>query len=307
MRKLLILFFTILMGCNLAGGGTGQGADLTGSEGLVITKGTIPNIIYPGQSFSIPITLENKGTSNIEDAILSISGYEEQYVHFDVPPIVEKINLEGRTALTPIGERTTKIFRVGSISLPQGKDIAQVFLARVCYKYKTIASPIVCINPKLASGESVQPGACDPSKVQLSSTQGAPLAVTKVEVIPLSNEGFVSFIIHVKDVSKGPAAILEDSYAKPCARGIGTLFVDEVGKIKIEAFLSGQKIQCFSLFEDAIEADMFKITKEGPFAICRATIDPEADAYTTPLSIELSYGHGSSEVFSVDLKSTTNR
>ena len=304
MKKLIFLLLIILSGCNFGQGGisTGAGTDITGSEGLSMKLGTIPGTVYLGQSFTIPITLENQGASKVEDAILSISGYNENYVHLDDSPKVEKINLEGKTTFSPVGERTVKIFRVGSISLPEGKDVTQVFLARVCYKYKTIANPVVCINPKLVQGESFQPGTCNFNEVKLSSTQGAPIAVTKVEALPYINEPTVDFLIYVQDVAKEGKAVYEESYTKPCL-GKEPIFASEVEELKIEAYLGeNNKITCYPVAGEDEEITSFKIEEKGPSVKCRATIDTEANAYTTVLSIHLSYGYYNGQVFTVNLK-----
>ena len=290
MKRLLVLLLVIITGCNLSGG-AGKGADITGTEGLTIKIGTVPSLVYLGQSFSIPVTIENAGTSDIEDAILSISGYNNKYIHLDGPSRIEKINLVGRTTFSPVGERTTTIFNVGAISLPDNKEeITQVFQIKGCYKYKTIANPVVCINPRLGRGEPSPPGSCDNRIDTLSPTQGAPIAVTGVTAITITNEPVMEFHIEVDDVSEKGEAILEELYAKECL-GKESVSPEEIEVIKIEAFLSGQKLQCFEPGRGDEETDKFIIRDKGPSVICRAAIDPDTDPYTAVLSIQLKYGY----------------
>lgn len=277
-----------------------QAADIIGTEGLVMTIGKLPAELYQGQGLQIPVTLENLGTSDINGGVLSISGYDENIVHFRPPVKIEGIQLTGKTNFIPGGKRTD-FFTISSINLPGAKQTKQTFEVVACYLYKTDASPIVCINPQRVLGKTdINTQACTFDDAQISSSQGAPIAVTKVENWYYLDKNEIEFRIFVKDVSGKGVAMSQNSYAKRCL-GKEALRAEDIGMINIEAYLGGQKISCYSV-ENNAETDHFTILGSTHSVYCRTSLNSNTPAYTTPLTISLSYGYVNLNVFSIDLK-----
>ncbi len=305
MRKLFffIILVILLSGCNIIQKRTTdqQPANLEGTEGLVLTLPKLPAELYVGQGLEIPVTLENQGASNVENAILAIPMYGETIVQFRQPPIFEGINLEGRSLLVPLGEKTTKVFTISSIKLPSEKEISKTFEVIACYQYKTEASPVVCINPKSQLTQDTTKPACEFVDAILTPTQGAPIAVTKVENWYYIDRNEVEFRIFVKDVFEKGVLLKKSAYAKRCLSG-EALDTGDLGTINIEAYMSGKKIDCYSVASDEF-ADNFVIRENMPSIRCRAKIDFNEPAYTTPLSLYLSYGYNVGKVFTINLKS----
>lgn len=310
MRKLFLIFILILFltGCNYISKVTDlvkpaeEDADILGSEGLVLTLPELPTELYVGQGLEIPVTLENKGAHKVENAILVISaGYDDKTVKFRSYPKIEGINLEGRTQFVPIGERTTKTFTISSISLPGDKEASKTFEVIACYQYETAASPVVCINPGSQFEKGVIAGACNFVDAKISPSQGAPIAVTKVETWYLTNREEAEFRIFVNDVSDKGVILKKEAYAKRCLSS-DPLQTEELGIINIEAYMGGKPLTCYSVAAEE-EAKQFTIRENAPSVRCRAKIDFDEPAYTTPLSIYLSYGYNIGKAFTITLKS----
>ncbi len=303
MKKLILVITLtlVLSGCTSLLKG-GQNADIQGSDGLVMTIGRLPSEVSVGQGLQIPIQLENVGVHKVENVILSISGYNPQYVHFNGLPKIEGINLDGRSTFVPVGEKTTKFFTIDSITLPDYKELQQTFEAYACYQYKTEASPVVCINPQLTFGLTDMKSGCTFYDAQISPSQGAPLAVTKVESFYYTNQHDIEFRISVQDVS-GKGVVLDSlAYGKRCL-GTEALKTEDLNTIKVDAFMSGQKLPCYVgetqtdkfLLQNNLNANEYSIR-------CVAKIDPAEPAFTTPLSITLSYGYAIGKSFTITLK-----
>lgn len=270
---------------------------LTGTDGLTIKIERYPKEMYIGQGAQIPVTLENKGTAKAENAILVLGGYDPNYVKFRTQPRFEGINLEGKSLLVPTGGRDTKIFTITSISLPNEKEKTETFQAVACYQYTTEASPVVCINPKLAYGVQAVESGCNFEDAKITQTQGAPVAVARVNTVYFLDSSEVEFRLYVQDVGKGNL-IDKNAYAKKCL-SIEPLTKDEKGLIYIEAYLGNQPIPCYL---GNNEVSSFKIANEGYSVVCRAKIDTTAAAYTTPLSLYLDYGYVVADEFTIKLK-----
>lgn len=281
---------------------TKKAADITGTAGLVITLPKLPKEVYTGQGLEIPIQLENGGTSKIENAILILSGYDDKIINFRTQPKIEGISLEGRSEMVPVGEKRTEIFTISSVNLPSAKQITQIIQAVACYPYKTEASPVVCINPQAAYGKTDIKTGCDFTDAQLSSSQGAPIAVTKVETWYFIDERQVEFRIFVKDVFGKGIVTNSATYGKRCLVS-DSLGENDLNIISAEVYMSGQLLSCYSVTgTDPIEKFNLLQDSSIPVLRCRAKLDPNKAAFTTPLTIRLSYGYVQLDVFSLLIK-----
>ncbi len=295
------LFFAILIlfsACNLIVKKEVQVSDLTGTEGLTITLPKLPSEIYVGQGLEIPITLDNLGAHKVQNGILAIVGFNPEFVKFRQSKI-EGINLAGKTNFLP-GEKTTKIFTIDSASLPEEKQREESFEVIACYQYETIAIPIACINPQSQTGVQVVKGSCDYVDAKISTSQGAPVAVTKVENWYYLESKEVEFRIYVKDVSSKGSVLAKDSYAKFCLSD-RELDAEDFNKINIEAYMGTQKMACLPISGENMP-DSFTIFDESPSVKCRASIDFDKPAYTTPLSLYLTYGYAARTGFKINIK-----
>ncbi|MEK6886868.1 MAG: hypothetical protein AABW88_03475 [Nanoarchaeota archaeon] len=295
---LFFVFFILFSACNLVTKKETQVADLTGTEGLIITLPKIPSEMYVGQGLEIPITLENLGAHKVKNGVLSIVGFNEDFVKFNQAPKIEGINLDGKTNFLP-GERTTKVFTINSVSLPEEKQREESFEVIACYQYETIAIPIACINPQSQTGVQVVKGSCEFVDAQLSTSQGAPLAVTKVENWYYLESKEVEFRIYLKDVSGKGSILAKESYAKFCLSNT-ELNSEDFNKINIEAYMGTQEMRCSPIGGSV--GPSFTLLENSPAVTCRASIDFDKPSYTTPLSLYLTYGYATRVGFKITLK-----
>ena len=108
-------------------------------------------------------------------------------------------------------------FKSGSIALPTGVDrYNPPLVATACYEYKTLASPEVCVDPGFYELTSEQK-ACQVQDFGLSGGQGAPVAVTFVNVDMVGSK--VVFEIDVANVGGGRVVSPRASLAK-CPIGL---------------------------------------------------------------------------------------
>jgi len=299
MNKSLFIFILslfLLASCTLFQKQT-EVSDILGTDGVVIIIPSVPKELSSGQGIEIPITLQNVGAHKVQNAVLTITGYNPEYVNFRTTPKVEGINLEGKTRYIP-GEKITKFFTISSITVPESTVRTEVFDVFVCYQYQTIATAVVCINPQLAFGETAVISGCDFADAKISASQGAPVAVTKVQTWYYSDKNEVEFRIFVKDVSNKGVVIENSAYSRFC---LSSSPVKELDLVDIKAYIGGQEINCYIGNE---QVSRFKIIEEGYSVVCRTPYDMYEQAFTTPLSLMLSYGYVTREGFSIDLKNT---
>jgi len=180
-----------------------------------------------------------------------------------------------------------------------------VILATVCYPYFTKASPTVCIDP--FPFEHREEKVCEIGSVTLSS-QGAPIAVTKVEQEAAT--GKIQFKIHIKNVGDGDVIWNKEGLDEltpllnRCSPlGGGILNRKDFDRVQVESVIIGNvdmlKENRCSPFTDgtAGTTNIVKLFNGEGFVICTLNVRDLGSiqsAYTSPLNIELRYAYRSS-------------
>src|SRR3989337_2797933 len=119
--------------------------------------------------------------------------------------------LRGNTPDYPNGEEGFIEFKGYIKNWPANLDhTTQNFLVTNCYGYATYAAPEVCIDPQPFSQDRK---VCIPQEIVFSQSQGAPVAITRVEQEPTPNS--VIFTIHFKNVNKG--TVMDIGYLQRCS------------------------------------------------------------------------------------------
>lgn len=203
----LILIILMVVGCKMRSPAEAERIveDIhKGTQGLVMSfaKGMPPDKIYDTSTLDLLIELRNKGTSDLEGTgpnkgcMLYLSGYDKSIILFDKEEYPCG-NLDGRSVFNPEGGMGAVEFNADTIILPYGVDSYEPnLLITACYKYKTVATPVVCVDPHLYEISPVQ-RACAVSDVSMSGGQGAPVAVDRVDVDMMKND--VLFKIHISN------------------------------------------------------------------------------------------------------------
>ena len=310
---ILILFLLVILiiGCKPP---TSSSSDTSsyrqGTSGLVMNflSGAPPSNMYADSNeIDIPISIEvrNKGAYPTSDDswndgnVIFISGFDAA--------IISSWELDGGSGSSASLSGKADVLEGKSINNPEGgydllefigtADLGTIdiekytpnFLVTACYDYKTKASPNVCIDPRPFTTVK-ENKVCDIHDVSLDS-QGAPVAITKVESKALSSS--LQFKIHFKNVGKGDV-IKFDSLSK-CSTDGEKLGRKDMDIIEISDVKIGNKglTNC--------KGDVRLINNEG-FIVCYLDdYKEESSAYTTPLYIEIAYGYRSTISKSVEI------
>lgn len=261
----------------------------TGTSGLEMEfiKQSPPDEVFENQIFMAEVLLQNKGASDIKNGKLLI-GMEKDYMEllYDRQGF-ESIDfeLEGKSIKNPVGEEKVEGFKIKAKKIdPQTEQHDSTIYVTSCYKYETKASETVCIDVDIHNLVLLEKP-CEVKDISLSS-QGAPVAITKIEekMSPSENGDIIlpRFTIYLEN--KGDGEVIDkNSIDKFCSSG--PVKSEDINKISIEAYLSGVPLEC-KFYE-------LKLKDKEDKVICslKEGIKDDEPAFTTILTIKLSYGY----------------
>ncbi|MBI2655525.1 hypothetical protein HYX06_03830 [Candidatus Woesearchaeota archaeon] len=308
----------------------------TGTDGLKIRflPNNPPPTIFVGSSgnlqnkIDIAVEIVNRGVYPQPEerqpitGKLYLSGYDKNIIEFASGQqpffdLSKSTALFGKTLINSEGGSEVATFspQVKFESMRVDK-YEPIILATLCYEYKTIAGPSVCIDPDPYPTVK-QKKVCEVKNIILTS-QGAPIAVTKVEEKALSEK--TQFMITVKNVGLGdvlrirsdtqqtqgafqaPAKQSGSTIEKCDPFGSSKITKEDIDKVYVEGISIGDKfLDCWPFAESTGKSGKGHIrlqNGEGSI-ICELQKDyistgtagypGGSTAYTTPLRIELSY------------------
>lgn len=196
--------------------------------------------------------------------------------------------LPGDTAETPGGGIEVFEFPSYIFGLPPSlESFKQPIAITACYDYVTRATAMMCIDPN--PNNNIRK-VCRAGGVSLSSGQGAPLAITRIDQIAANKKSV--FTIHVKHNKKDQTSVIYDwQQLYKCNPNSGSIVkatdlnVAYVGYIA----LSGRP----DLIECTPQDGKIRLDESGNGQItCTAFSDNNVEsAYEAPLEIELWYGY----------------
>ncbi|MFH1054182.1 MAG: hypothetical protein V1740_07220 [Candidatus Woesearchaeota archaeon] len=295
MKKTLTLFFVMVFiyGCTNDGGSTPRYNPFSGTNGMVIdfTRNSPPEKVYENQKFSVIVDAKNDGASDIIDGKIML-GFEKDVIETD--KLEEDIELRGRSVNNDIGEEKFINFNLRSKNLdPQVEVIESLITATACYRYQTIFGKAVCVDTDPLD-KNIPKYACEAEDIS-SSGQGAPVAITKVEVemAPHNDEGKVKPMFKIYIENKGDGIVYNpDIVDRACSSDklerddINTLYVAEA-KLSNDYYLecSPRKI--------GEGRGFIKLREDEKIIRCsyEEGIDANIPSFTAPLVIKLEYGY----------------
>ena len=319
---LFVLFIISATGCDLIGKEDDDGGDFkrvdAGLEMEFVANSPGDKYLIGGEAgaeedIDIIIDLRNKGTfpegDKFEEGTIYLGGFDNDIIVIGklvngifVKDLREKSkSLFGRflpaaSTLNPMGGFDTVEFDGRIIGNKITIDeYNPTIMATACYKYATRASPTVCIDP--SPYDERQEKVCRIGSQTLPS-QGAPIAVTKIEQEAATNK--IQFKIHIKNT--GGADVLkpgEDTLNKCSPLGGGRLDRKDFDRVVLKKLQIGSVDllgdgRC-SPFADGTNNIIRLFNGEG-FVICILDVRELGNvqsAYTTPLNIELGYNYRS--------------
>ncbi len=261
-----------------------------GTEGLYMrfAQNLPPTRLFSGEELAVVLELENRGTYTIGgpgDRIY-LSGFDPAIVS-GISPAGEQIPLlEGRSQFVSQGGVDTVTFRAMTKVLQDRYPLR--LLATACYNYETVASANMCIDPD-PYAPGIRPRVCVPQNVGLGEGQGAPVAVTLVEVD--ASPGKTRFKIHVQNVGGGEVFRSGGQTLNKCAPG-SRLDFDEIDYVELaDVIVSGVSIKgsCRPLDKGHI-----RLTNNQGLVYCEFDRPRGEAAYVSPMTIVLRYGYRTS-------------
>ena len=156
-------------------------------------------------------------------------------------------------------------------------------MVAACYKYQTIAEPLVCIDPEPYSvfDEEKVCTINQAGKTYSMSSQGAPVAVTKVtEEISSRN---IHFGIHIKNVGDGK--VVDENVRNDCPLDMD---YNDVDKVLVKAklpFDASPNCQPKGDYRDPVRLD----DNGNGFIFCTFKKPASKSAFETILQVQLDY------------------
>ena len=237
-----------------------------GTKGLVIEKvdNLPPDEIMEGSDFVIGVELKNKGAVDIQEAIVTLYGFEGGYVSINNPQYY--VDIPGSQPGFPEGGYEILNFEVKNNEIPEVvKTYTAAYTVSAYYRYKTEVASDVCINPNLYSYVKTKETVCEPKEITISGGQGAPVAVTKIEqsFTPYQEKIKANFLITFANKGDGEVA----------------------GKVHIgDVRLANVPISCN---QDSVTLK----EKEEKSVLCSGEILLSSGTYIAPLAVDLIYDY----------------
>ena len=316
-----LLFFIIIIAlflssCNgINSGSNGATANyhlgMTGFE-IKFLDQQPPNDVYENSNFVAGFTVENSGATNVNGnnyGILSLS-FDPFYIdtsgmtgtgNVQVAQnsvTLGNIQLVGKSQLNPSGASTVVSFpgfKAKTILGQMGEPTTDL-LVSMCYPYNTVYSGVVCVDYSLA-GQDLRKQVCYQKSLDLSSGQGAPIAITKIEVEnqPVTSGGTSVavrpvFTVHVQNKGQGNVLSPVSGAGLDRVCSLQDITKQDFNTINIQAALSASTILTCT-------PNPIKIVNDEGISRCEVSdtdLVVGTHNYETTLNINLSYVYLSS-------------
>ena len=302
----LILVFVI--GCKGRGSGENKNIERDyhiGTDGLEMNflNNAPPNRIYVGDDLEVILELRNKGAwpdSDVFDGKLEVSGFDLAAINGRWEGGNEiQSTLRGKGQFLPEGGYTTKTYKDSDgVNVPS--DDVDVYSTDIivasCYKYKTQARPVVCIDPDpfaVVQEDKVCQINDNGETYSTGSGQGGPVSVSSIrqEV----GKDRIYFRIYLRNAGGG--SVIEERAFNDCPFDLKT---DQIDKVKVGVRLSYDANPDCSPRGTA--EDPVRLTDGQGTIFCSFTKPATTvSAFTTPLEIDLSYVYSSSIKKKIDI------
>ena len=299
-----------------------------GTEGVVFdfSSNMPPSVLYENTPAIVSFDVFNRGAYSIRDpekGIITLR-YDNLYfssdrrsVYFEGDRVnINGFTLEGRQPGYPRGDRTLVELGRLDINEIQGDRSAVTtrLSASICYPYKTFLTETVCVDTDVFEG--VSDPVCRSRGAYTYSSQGAPIAISKIEprMIPRSrqeeaqdvhtsvvdpetgqflgiaeiSEGTELFIIQpvfeieVRNAGRGTVFYSSSSDTHDVCTGMGS--ARELNQVKISAMLGSQEMDC--------SPEIVTLRNDRGTTICRvpdSDLVPTIGSYTQIINVEAEY------------------
>ena len=273
MRKIILLLMVLLFLLTSCGETSERGADINYKQGFldinIASEGNKEE--YQGQPLELPITVHNILAYDIEDISVAIKGFDNHFVEMYAEQQQLSL-LEGRSVFNHEGMKQHFLFE-GLIKslLPGTEKEPEDYRIYVNYRSNVEFSPSICVTAQQGSsggaGYETYQGGCTFQKEISYQGQGAPLGVTRLEIVPRQGRQ-VELRMAIENKGKGKA-----------------------GKVMFaSATLGGKPLSCEFRGDTVENSFLFDPEQKSATLICAGHLSSDA-AYTTPLFVELRYDY----------------
>ena len=309
----------------------------SGTKGLTLSflEGQPPRTLFESQDLPVAIKVANEGVADAYDVRMLLFFQDryfkskEQHIR-DLVGAVSGDTLEhsilGTSEYNPIGDQTTEYFTLKNVYLDDKKEsISTDVKAILCYRYYTIATATLCVNPD--SQGLLRTPTCNANQdIGLSEGQGSPVSVTHVQEYSSkgqSGEVVLNLVIYVRNMGAGKVVDVDEPF-KECAEGYVPPSEEPTQALQGEATSSDARVtqkQTLSKRDGIVKITSVRIPgtsvdlakscsdtlvrleagKEASFS-CAVHLKSSGADYTTALTIELDYGYVDSAKAPVDIK-----
>ncbi|NQU98340.1 hypothetical protein HQ533_02645 [Candidatus Woesearchaeota archaeon] len=214
-----------------------------------------PREVYENTDFPLAVFISNKGTFSLDgETYKGLLSYTYDPFYFRPTEGTSSSDelefaLEGKSYLAPDGFFETKIlpiFRVKPIEGQRESPRTELFVS-VCYPYRTKLTDEVCIDTSHLT-QDARERVCE-TQDKLYTGQGAPVAVTNVEVEMQATRQVMQPSLLIKIENKGSGMVLapvtELELPKACELQKDTDKKGNWNQVKVTAHLSNSKLSCF--------------------------------------------------------------
>ncbi|MBW2979952.1 hypothetical protein KY360_00865 [Candidatus Woesearchaeota archaeon] len=310
MKKSIIAILVVafvIVGCRGGTGGEGRivSRDIyKGTNGLVMEFLPMPEDVFEKSPFRMEVKLKNEGAYDITQGYLTL-GLEKDFIGLSEWAIREPIigvvsseqvefNLEGKSIMNPKGSQgmVAVILASKEIEVMREKHTSTILFTG-CYAYKTKLSEGVCIDTDILGTRTVEK-ACKVEDKTLEG-QGAPIAITKVEVDMLPHENKVKpqFLIYIENKKKGE--VVKTDVVREACSGEPIDFKD-FNVVKVSAKLFDKPLTCTP------STAKLKEGKDEIRCILDEGISKDEGTHTETLNLELDYGYTNTMSTTIDIK-----
>jgi hypothetical protein len=299
MKKMvcIILLVLLIAGCNGVNRGQlqtiGDENYRTGSQGLYMSfvPYSPPDRIFDDENLRVRLELYNKGAEDITGSNnkIYLSGFDTSIITGIPTTGIAIPTIEGKKFYSPEGGFDSIEFS-GLIRSLKTKNIdfyEPTIMVTACYKYATIAEPTICVDADPFS-VTLQRKVCDWRSVSMVGSQGAPVAITSVQIEAMPGKARVKIWVQNVgggDVLKEGADVL-DRCSPYDATGLDYKQLDYVQVEDVSVGDTSITSSCRPLENGALRLQ----SSGGGFMICEVD-NLVGNAYTTPLRIKLTYNY----------------
>jgi len=263
----------------------------TGTKGLELSfvKNSPPDRVFSGDQMDIIVEVRNSGAypnTDSFDGKIEVYGYDEKAFsgeRWDGGNFITP-TLQGKSQFSPAGGREDKRFRVDQVNTPFSSEFYEpTIIAAACYKYRTIAEPLVCIDPEPYTAFDEKKVCTTNARGQTYSlgSQGAPVAVTKVTQETSGSN--IHFGIYIKNVGTGK--VVNENVINDCPLNLDYNDVDQVLAQAKLPYDANPRCQPKGDYRDPVRLD----ESGNGFIFCSFSKPASASAFQTVLQIQLDY------------------